>query len=330
MIYVVLIVLLVFSAFFSSLETGLLALGEVRISKWSENKIKPLKIWIKEPAGVITGILIGNNFVNIVFSSIFTVLLADHVRRTGSSVSWIEIVSIICSSAIILVFGEIVPKIFAITHPDRVVAALYGPFVKFYSVSKVLIRLLNNISFSLTRVMKSKKEKNVSRKEVQVALGELVSEGMLERDSSRMLERVLFLSKKTAGEVMVSRDDIFSVDLEWDYSRIVKKLIESPYSRIPAYSEDIDELKGIIYLKDVIGALVRNHRVDFREIMRQPHVTYPGRNCHHLFHKMRSSRMHCSVVKSRGRVMGIITIEDIIEEVVGEIYDEYDNRIDTV
>ncbi len=102
-----------------------------------------------------------------------------------------------------------------------------------------------------------------------------------------------------------------------------------PYSRIPSYYENLDNLKGIIYIKDVIGELNTSEKIDFNKILRKPLITYTGRNSQHLFHEFRNKRVHCAVVESHKRVIGFITIEDLIEEVVGDIYDEYDNRVYT-
>ena len=110
-----------FSAFFSSLETGLLALGEAKIRKWAKSEIKSLDIWLKDPTGIITGILVGNNLVNISFSAIFTVLVVHFIKLWDVNESWIEMISILFSSTAILILGEIIPKTFANVHPDKIV-----------------------------------------------------------------------------------------------------------------------------------------------------------------------------------------------------------------
>jgi CBS domain containing-hemolysin-like protein len=329
MIYVVLCILLICSAFFSSLETGLLSLGHVRIKKWAAGKIKALETWVKDPAGIVAGILIGNNIVNISFSALFTILVTRLVLSWPGREPWTEMISIIGSAILLLTFGEVLPKTFANTHPDKIVQTFYKPFMKFYKSAKILSNILNKIAFTIVGVAKGKKEKVVSRKELDVALEEIETSGVLEEEPSKMLKKVLGLSVKTVGELMVPRNTIYSVDLTWEYDKIMDVLLKSPYSRIPAYEEVVDEIKGVIYIKDVIGQLVISPKVDFRKIMREPYITYPGRNGQHLFHEFRSKRTHCAVVESHERVIGFITIEDLIEEVVGDIYDEYDHRIYT-
>ncbi len=326
MIYAVLIFLALLSAFFSSLETGLLAFGEVSIRKWSENKIKTLDIWLNDPSGVITGILIGNNLVNILFSTLFTILVVGLAGNINISELWIESVSIAGSSIIILTIGEIIPKTFANTHPDKVVTSFYVPFMKFYSVSKALIGFFNKISFTLMGIIKVKKEKTISREEVQMALTDMENNGILEEESTKMLERVLYLTQKTVGDVMIPREEICALDITKGYEQIINDLIGCHYSRIPVYEENIDNLKGIVYIKDVIKELSETSKVDFDKILRKAHTTYPGRNCQHLLHELINIRTHCSIVFSNNRIIGLITIEDLIEEVVGEIYDEYDNN----
>lgn len=105
----------------------------------------------------------------------------------------------------------------------------------------------------------------------------------------------------------------------------MNELISSPFSRIPAYSGKLDNVKGIIYLKDIIGELNRNEKIEFKDILRSPVVTQPEKNSYTLFQELRKKRIHLALVKSESHLLGLVSIEDIIEEVLGEIYDEYDN-----
>jgi CBS domain containing-hemolysin-like protein len=326
MVYIFLGFLLFLSAFFSSLETGLLSFGEVNIRKWANERMKVLNIWIHDPTGVITGILFGNNLVNITFSSIFTIVVVHFIHVWNIPETLTETVSIVCSSFLILILGEIIPKTFANAHPDKVISVFFGPFTGFFRMTRSIVKILNRISFAIVGGM-PEKEKVVSRKELQMAVEEIEKSGILEKDSSKMLERVFSFARKTVGEIMVPRENILAVDLSWEYERIMEALLSSRYSRIPVYLKKLDNLTGLIYIKDVIGELNRNGRIDFDKILRKAYITYPGRNCHYLFHELRKKRTHCAIVKSGKRVEGIVTIEDLIEELVGEIYDEYDYRV---
>jgi CBS domain containing-hemolysin-like protein len=136
--------------------------------------------------------------------------------------------------------------------------------------------------------------------------------------------KVLYLTRTLVKDVMTPRKKITAVNLNWKYARIMKALLKSSYSRIPAYKSNPDNFKGFIYIKDVIGALNEEGNVDFSRIVREPYITSQDENCHRLFKKLRSRRTHIAVVKSEGKVKGVVTIEDLIEEIVGEIYDEYD------
>ncbi len=325
MIYLTLFILLIFSSFFSSLETGLLALGEVKIRDWSAAGMKGLDEWLRNPAAVITGILIGNNLVNIIFSSLFTIMV---FRMAAVPPRMVESVSILLSSAFLLTLGEIIPKNFANSHPDRIVRTSFPLFREFYRAAGPVADFLNRVSFALVGGLKKIRERPVSRKELHLALEEIEQSSLLDRENSRMLSRVLSLAKKSVGDIMVRRKDVYAVDLEWDYEKIIRKLRESRFSRIPAYRGRLDNFAGFIYIKDVIGELNRSGKIDCESIMRKAYVTYPGRNCHFLFQDMRRRRKHCAVVKNGTRVTGVVSIEDIIEEIVGEIYDEYDEYDD--
>ncbi|MGM0567903.1 MAG: hemolysin family protein [Elusimicrobiota bacterium] len=327
MIYAALIILTLFSGFFSSIETALYSMGEARIREWAKHRIISLNYWITEPAGVITGILTGNNMVNISFSAIFTVVVASFIARTKIPSTFIEIISIFGSSAVILTFGEIIPKTFANTYPDKIIKACYPPFIIFYKPLRTFSNRLNKISFSIVGKLQSKREKTISRKEIQMEIEEAGKKGHLEKASSQMLSGTIMLSQKKVKEVMTDRKKIVGINLNRSYNRIMKKLIECKYSRIPAYSGKLDKLKGFIYVKDVIGQLNDKGSVDFKKILREAKVTRQNKNCRRLFQEMRKERVHICVVKSKKRITGIVTIEDLIEEVVGEIHDEYDNDI---
>lgn len=318
------------SAFFSSLETGLLALGEVRIRKWQTDRTKNLNVWINEPASIITGILIGNNFVNIAFSTLFTLLVINFVRVYGLPGMTVEIISIICSSVIILIFGEILPKTYANTYPEKVVKIFYSIFLKYYKGVRLLIKICNKLSFSMINVAKLKREKLISRKEVHLAVQEIEGKGVIEEDSTSMLENVFDFSRKTASDIMVPRKMIRAIDLNWQKDKIIDKLLEYEFSRIPVYKETLENFMGVIYIKDVIRKLKDSKEINFGDILRTPYMTYPGRSCQRLLHELKKRRMYCAIVRSNKRIVGFITIEDLIEEIVGEIYDEYDYKYNLI
>ncbi len=325
MIYIILFILLGCSVFFSSLETGLLSLGEISIRSWSKQRIKSLKEWLKNPADIIAGILIGNNFVNIIFSAIVTVLIVDMVEIYRIPGKWMETISIVTSSFILLVFGEIIPKTFANTHPDKVVRKFYPLFMKFYFLIKGLIRVLNKVAFSMAGSPAKKPKKTVSRKELRLTLENMGENGHMEKNFSKMMDKVLFLDQKSVRQVMVPRKRIYSINLEWKYEKIMKKLLKSKFSRIPAYRKHLDNITGLIYIKDVIGELNKNKKLNFENILRTPHIIGDAdRTCQNLFQELRKKRIHCSLVKGKNRLKGLVAIEDLIEEIVGEIYDEYD------
>ena len=213
-LFIVLLVLVGFSAFFSSLETGLLSLGEVKIGEWAKSKMPPLKIWLKSPAGVITSILVGNNMVNITFSSLFTILII----RLAVPAHLTEVLSIAGAAIILLTLGEIIPKIFANTHPDKIVNLFFIPFIFFYNVIKNVADILNKIPL----IIAGKREKLVSRKELSQAIKDIKSEDI--RDTiinsvPSMLEGVFFLTKSTVGDVMTPRKMIYAIDMNWQYEK---------------------------------------------------------------------------------------------------------------
>ncbi|NLB34521.1 MAG: DUF21 domain-containing protein [Elusimicrobia bacterium] len=322
LIYILLLSLLIVSSFFSSLETALLALGEVRVRNWSTSFMPQLKEWIDKPSNIITSLLLGNNLINISFSSLFTIVIynADKIPT-----HFVESVSVVLSSVLLLTLGEILPKNIAHSYPDYVVRASYKPFMKFYLVAGPVSEWLNKVSFSLVGGLGKMRERGISRKEVSVALEDLQKRNMIDNEYTNMMIKTLSLSNKTVVDVMSPLECIYAVNLDWKYEKIMNELISSPFSRIPAYSGKLDNVKGIIYLKDIIGELNRNEKIEFKDILRSPVVTQPEKNSYTLFQELRKKRIHLALVKSESHLLGLVSIEDIIEEVLGEIYDEYDN-----
>nr|MDA3792291.1 CNNM domain-containing protein [Elusimicrobiota bacterium] len=297
------------------------------IKNWSREKMKSLNLWLEEPGSIITGILIGNNIVNIVFTTLFTLLVVKFTGLWDITHSFVEIISIVCSSLLILIFGEIIPKTFANTYPEKIVSLLYNNFMRFFKFIRGPINILNKISGFLAGRLGKKKEKLISRKELDIYLNDINDSGLFRKEDSRMMGKVLFLTRTLVEDVMTPRKKIYSVSLNWKYSRIMKALLKSSYSRIPAYKNNIDDCMGFIYIKDVIGVLNSEDKVDFAAIVRPAYITYDDENCQKLFKKLRTDRTHVAIVKKNGKVEGLITVEDLIEEIVGEIYDEYDTNI---
>ncbi len=301
-----------------------MALGKIKIKDWSKGKIKSLTLWIDEPGSIITGILIGNNIINIVFTALFTLLLVEFTSLWKISHFFIEIISIVCSSILILMFGEIIPKTFANTYPEKIVSLFYKSFMRFFRFMKGPIKLLNKVSGFLAGSMGKKKEKSISRKELDIYLRDITDSGTFGKEDSKMMGKVLFLTRTLIKDVMTPRKKIEAINLNWKYSKIMKNLLKSGYSRIPAYRNKIDNYGGFVYIKDVIGILNSGRRIDFSAIARPAYITFGEENCYNLFKKLRKQRIHIALVKINGKIKGLITIEDLIEEIVGEIYDEYD------
>ena len=326
---VILIICLVLSALFSASETALMSLSKIRVKQMIENREKGanrINKLLSDPSRLLSAILIGNNVVNIGASSLMTSLAIDAFGNTGVGVAT-GIMTLL-----ILVFGEITPKSLAAKNSEKISVSLSG-FIEF--VTNLLTPIsfvLNIITDFLVKLLGGevdKKKPFITQEELKTIVNVSYKEGVLEGEEKDMIYNVFDFSDSQVNDVMVPRTEIVAIDVDLPYEEIIKIINKEQYSRIPVYENTIDNIIGILYVKDLLFMDVNKESTfDLRKYIRQPYFTPEYKSIKELFKEMRTNRNHMVVIIDEyGGTEGIVTIEDVVEEIVGDIEDEYDKKI---
>lgn len=327
---ILLVILLVMSGFFSMSETALMALSKIRIRHMVDEGVKGAKLVEKlseDPSKLLGAILIGNNIVNIGASALATSIAVKAIGESG-----VGLVTIIMT-ILVLIFGEITPKSIAkqkseevalkVSKPINLVVKLFKPFIYvFTAISGVFIKLLGGDPKAT--------EPFITEEELKTMVGVSEEEGVLENVEKEMIFNVFGFADAQVKDVMVQRVDVVAVDINATYDEVINIIKVEQFSRIPVYNQNIDDVIGILNVKDLIIASQNEENFKVSDYMRDPYYTFEFKKVTELFKEMKKSRNHMAVVLDEyGGNVGIVTIEDLIEEVVGEIEDEYDDEQDS-
>lgn len=283
---------------------------------------------IENPSKLISALLIGNNIVNIFASSLATLVAIDlyGISATGIATSILTIV--------IIIFGEITPKSFATQHAEKVsmmfskpvgiLMTLLTPFVIiFYSISSWIIRLFGGDI--------SQSHPLVTEEELKTMVDVGSEEGVFEQEEKEMLHNIFDFGDLQVRDIMVQRVDITALDVDATYEEVLEIVKDEQYSRFPVYREDIDDIIGILNVKDLLFLTeVEKQGFKLENYIREPYFAYEFKRITDLFKELKKTRTHISIILDEyGGTVGIVTIEDLLEEIVGEIDDEYDDDKET-
>lgn len=316
---VLLLVLILLSAFFSSSEMAYVVSNKLKIEIKARKKniaAESAKYFIKNPQSFFSTILIGNNVVNITFSSIATIFLSYYFGYN-------DFVILIISSVILLLFGELIPKYIAREIPDLGILMGALPVRALYYVFYPLVKVTASISEIFTRT-KSATEENInilfSRQEIQMLFLESHQAGAVDKKEGSILTRILELADQRVYEVMRPRTDIVGVEINSSISEVYDTFIESGYSKLPVYEESLDNIKGIVLAYDLFTKPEK-----LSDIMREVLFVPDTKRSIEMLKEFSEKRISFAVaIDEFGGTAGILTMEDIIEELFGEIHDEYD------
>lgn len=325
-IYVLLAILFSLSALFSSTETAFTALNKAKIRRLKDSKVKGaalLESLSEDPQRLLSTLLLGNNLVNILIASIATKLATDRFGNAGVGIAT-GIVTII-----VLIFGEITPKNYAVRHAEKV-ALFSAPFIAalsyvFFPVARFLV-LISNLILKAFGQGGIKGQPFLTPDEIKaiVAIGE--EEGVIEEEERKMIHSILEFGDTIVKEIMVPRTEIVALPETSTIKEALEVARKEGYSRIPVYSGNIDNIVGILYVKDMI-AFVEKGKTDISvaEIKREPFFVPETKRVDELLKEFQKNKTHMAVVLDEyGGTAGLVTLEDVLEEIVGEIFDEYD------
>lgn len=321
---VVLLILVLLSAFFSSGETAMTTVNKIRIQNLADDGNKRAKTLLKiieDPGKLLSTILIGNNIVNISASSLATTWTTKVFGNAfiGLSTGILTL--------IILLFGEITPKTMATIHAEKI-SLLYAPII--YFLMRILtpviflVDLLSDGVLTLLHIDPNKQQNTMTEQELRTIVDVSHESGVIEEEEKQMIYNVFDFGDSQAKDVMVPRIDMSFIDADATYEELLEVFRKDGYTRYPVYENTTDTIIGIINMKDI---LLRDTSSDFsiRKILRKPYFTYEHKNTADLLREMKEYAMNLVIVLDEyGATAGMITLEDLLEEIVGEIRDEYD------
>jgi len=316
----ILVFLILASGFFSGSETGLMSLNRYRLrnlaNKNNKGAIKALRL-LEKPERIIGMILLGNNFVNILAATIASII---GIRLLDDAGPW---VSTFVLTGIVLIFAEVTPKTLAALHPEKYAlpsAYILEPLLK---LSTPFVWIINKITRAILRLLgisaQQQSSTSLSSDEIRIVVNE--ASAMIPKQHQRMLLSILDLEKVTVEDIMVPRNEVAGIDIEDDWVNIRKQLASSQHTRLPVYAGDIDHIIGIIHIRNAINLFQSedDDKDSLRSIIREAYYVPISTQLHtQLLNFQQEKRRIALVVNEYGDIQGLVTLEDILEEIVGE------------
>ncbi len=325
---ILVVVLLVFSALISGAEVALFSLTATHFEEEKENiNLQRVKRLLEKPKKLLATILVANNFINIAIVLLFnslgeTLFSTISTNYYGVNIRFIVEVGIV--TFLILLFGEILPKIYATRKSKAFASFMSSPLF-------VLDKLLTPVSVPMSRAISyiqekfGKKKSSISVDHLSQAL-ELTSKEDTTQEEHKILKGIVNFGNTDVKQVMTPRMDVFALDESAAYSAIIPQIMEHGYSRIPVYKEQIDTITGVLYVKDLVPYIDKSN-FNWTSLLREPYFVPENKKLDDLLNEFKSMKMHLAIVVDEyGGTSGLISLEDIIEEIVGEISDEFDDE----
>ncbi len=322
----VILILLVLSALISGSEVAYFSLNQIerhKISRTSTKRNLYIQKNLESPEQLLATILVANNFVNVAIVILSSFTIGNIVDFTNEPILGF-IVQILVISAVILLFGEVMPKVYS-THQAFKFARFIA--VPLYYATKFL-KPINSILIYSTSFVNNRihaYNDHISVDELSQAL-ELTSQTE-SKDDTEILKGIVKFGNKNVAEIMRSRVDVVSVDIDTSYSKIMNLITETGFSRIPVFSDTFDNIKGILYIKDLLPHVLKGASFRWQSIIRPPFYVPETKKIDDLLEEFQKNKVHMAIVVDEyGGTSGIVTLEDVLEEIVGEITDEFDEE----
>lgn len=324
--FVAIVVLIALSAFFSASEMSFSSVNKMRLENMAENGVKGAKTAlhvVERFDDALSAILIGNNLVNIAMSSLGSVIA---ILIAGNE-DWTWLATVIIT-VLVIIFGETMPKIVAKKNASRLVLVVGTPIRVLTIVLKPLILIvvgLINLIMKLLPGENTEMNEEEVHQELQSIIETAEDENVLDEDQSELVQAALEFSDIRVSEVMTARVDIEALDIEDSWEEQMETIEEGTYSRLPVYEDSIDNIIGVLYLNKFYRQLTDTEQPDIRELVSKPVYVYKTTKLPAALNELRAARQHLAIVTDEyGGTLGVVTIEDIMEELVGEIWDESD------
>lgn len=337
----VLVILILLNAYFAASEIAYISLNDAKISKQAKEgnkKAKQIKRMLDNPSGFLATIQIGitlAGFLSSAFASdLFASKLAPILNNIIPSISlavWQNISIIIITiilSYFTLVFGELVPKRLAMKHSEKVAYKTIGVINAINKITLPFVKLLTKSTNIISKIfgVTENDEEVVTEEEIKMMVDEGEEKGSIQEDEKELINNVFEFNDITVLEIMTHRTDIYALEINSKVKDVIEELDEYKYSRIPVYEENIDDIKGILYLKDLLKYVKERSEISLKEIIRPAYFVAQSKTINEVFKELQKNNNQMAIILDEyGGTAGLVTMEDILEELVGDIFDEYDD-----
>ena len=340
---IILAILILLNAYFAASEIAFISLNDAKIEKMakdSNKKAKQIQSMLESPSKFLATIQIGitlagflsSAFASDAFAEKLAPMLFDIMPFLSLNI-WKSISIIIITiilSFFTLVFGELVPKRLAMKHYEKISFATIGVIKTISTITLPFVKLLTFVTNAISKIfgVGENDEEEVTEEEIKMMVDQGKEKGTIKEEEKELIDNVFEFNDITVSEIMRHRKDIFAVDINISNEELAQELEEAQYrySRIPVYDETIDEIKGILYVKDVLKN-IKNKNVKVKDLVKDAYFVSQNRLINEVFKELQKNKMQIAIILDEyGGTAGIITMEDILEELVGDIYDEYDNE----
>ena len=323
-------VLILFSAYFSSVESALSSMNKIRLKSYADDGDKRAKRALALEAKyerTITTLLIGNNVVNIACASIATVLFVEILTALHGNLSEgvTTLLTTVVTTVVIFLAGEMIPKSYARAHSDEFIMRMSGSVSFLVTVLTPVAFLFQSVSRLLQRAFPSKEEPTVTEEELSDIFETVEEEGVIDEEQGDLLHSALVFSKKKVADVLTLREDVIGVERSMDRDEVLAIIREYKYSRLPVYRRDLDHIIGFLPVRTYLKAAAEGKDVPLGSMLLKPYFVSLDADIDDELAKMSKNKTSIAIVRGKkSETVGLVTVEDFLEELVGEIFDEDD------
>ena len=338
---IVLAILILINAFFAATEIAFISINDAKIEKQAKEgnkKAKQIKKMLREPSKFLATIQIGITLAGFLSSAFAADAFADDLAPMLQNliplglVAWRNI-SIILITIILsyfsLIFGELVPKRLAMRNSEKIAFGTIGIIRTISIITAPFVKLLTASTNGVSKLfgISGTDEETVTEEEIRMMVDVGEEKGSIKEEERELINNVFEFNDKVVSEIMIHRKDIYAIDINSDIDNILKELDEYKYSRIPVYEENIDNIVGMLFIKDLLANVNKKEKVKIAKIIREPYFVSENKPIDELFRDLQKNKHQLAIVLDEyGGTAGLVTMEDIIEELVGNIFDEYDEE----
>ncbi len=323
---IAIIVLVLLSGFFSGTETAFSCANKIKlktlVTQGKKNAKAVYKFADEKYDKLVTAILIGNNIVNLTASALGTILFARLIAEADVATT----LSTVVITVVVLLFGEITPKYLASVYPEKTCFLFYPLMQLFYWVLFPLSKIFDGYKLVLTKMFKLKKDETVTDEEILSLVEEAEESGALREDESELVRSALEFDDLKVEDILVPRVDVYAVGEDWTMDEVREVFEKTGYSRLPVYRETIDSVVGLVHERDFFSGYLRGEQ-QIGHLVQEIVFTTEHTRISSLLKQLQKQKIHMAAVSDEyGGLVGIVTLEDILEELVGEIWDEHDEE----